>query len=114
MSLINLYTPLHNLLDKSVAFEGITPLLLRLYLATIMIPAGWNKFPRFEGIVDWFGNADYGFPFPLVLEFLATATELVGGVLILIGLATRWMSITLMATMLVAALTVHLPNGWAA
>jgi putative oxidoreductase len=48
------------------------------------------------------------------LAFLATATELVGGVLILIGLATRWMSIPLKATMLVAALTVDIPNGWAA
>jgi putative oxidoreductase len=116
MNLVNLYNPIHKTLDKSLAFEGLAPLLLRLYLAPIMIQAGWNKYLGFDGVVVWFGNADYGLglPFPLVLAFLATATELVGGVLILIGLATRWMSIPLMATMLVAALTVHLPNGWAA
>ncbi len=116
MSLLNLYNPLHKLLDKSLAFEGIAPLLLRLYLAPVMIQGGWTKYQSFEGIVDWFGNADYGLglPFPLVLAFLATAAELVGGILLLIGLATRWVSIPLMVTMLVAIFSVHWPNGWTA
>jgi putative oxidoreductase len=116
MNLINLYTPLHKLLDKSLAFEGIAPLLLRLFLAPVMIQAGWTKYQGFAGIVDWFGNADYGLglPFPLVLAFLATAAELLGGLFLLIGLATRWVSIPLMVTMLVAVFSVHWPNGWAA
>jgi len=116
MSLLNLYTPLHKLLDKSLAFEGLAPLLLRLYLAPVMIQGGWTKYQGFDGIVDWFGNADYGLglPFPFVLAFLATAAELVGGLFLLIGLATRWVSIPLMVTMLVAAFSVHWPNGWAA
>ena len=116
MSLMNLYTPLHKLLDKSLAFEGIAPFLLRLYFAPVMIQGGWTKYQGFEGIVDWFGNADYGLglPFPFVLAFLATAAELVGGMFLLIGLATRWVSIPLMVTMLVAAFSVHWPNGWAA
>ena len=97
-------------------FEGIAPLLLRLYLAPVMIQAGWNKYQSFEGIVDWFGNTDYGLglPFPLVLAFLATAAELLGGILLLLGLATRWISIPLMVTMLVAAFSVHYPHGWTA
>jgi putative oxidoreductase len=116
MSLLNLYNPLHTLLNKSLAFEGLAPLLLRLYLAPVMIQGGWTKYQGFAGIVDWFGNSDYGLglPFPLVLAFLATAAELVGGVFLLVGLATRWMSIPLMVTMLVAVFTVHWPNGWAA
>ncbi|WP_339721747.1 DoxX family protein [uncultured Paraglaciecola sp.] len=116
MNLINMYTSLHKMLDKSVAFEGIAPLLLRLYLAPVMLQAGWNKYQSFESIVDWFGNADYGLglPFPMVMAFLATATELLGGVLLIIGLATRWISIPLMVTMLVAVFSVHWPNGWAA
>jgi putative oxidoreductase len=116
MKLMDLYIPLHNLLDKSLAFNGTGPLLLRLFLAPIMIQGGWTKCQSFEGIVDWFGNADYGLdlPFPFVLAFLATAAELVGGIFLLIGLATRWVSIPLMLTMLVAAFAVHWPNGWAA
>jgi putative oxidoreductase len=116
MNIVSLYTHIHKLLNKSLAFEGIAPLLIRLYLAPIMIQAGWNKYEGFEGIVDWFGNADYGLglPFPLALAFLATAAELVGGIFLLLGLATRWVSIPLMVTMLVAASSVHWPNGWAA
>jgi putative oxidoreductase len=81
-----------------------------------MIQGGWTKYQSFEGIVDWFGNADYGLglPFPFVLAFLATAAELVGGIFLLVGLATRWVSIPLMVTMLVAVISVHWPNGWAA
>jgi putative oxidoreductase len=48
------------------------------------------------------------------LAFLATAAELVGGIFLLVGLATRWVSIPLMVTMSVAVFSVHWPNGWAA
>ena len=111
-----MYTSLHKLLEKSLVLEGIAPLLLRLYLAPVMIQAGWNKYQGLEAIVDWFGNDDYGLglPFPLVLAFLAIAAELLGGMFLLVGLATRWVSIPLMVTMLVAIFAVHWPNGWAA
>jgi putative oxidoreductase len=116
MKLMDLYMPLHKMLNKSLAFEGIAPLLLRLYLAPVMIQGGWTKYQNFAGIVDWFGNADYGLglPFPVVLAFLATAAELVGGIFLVIGFATRWVSIPLMVTMLVAMFSVHWPNGWTA
>ncbi|MTI52503.1 MAG: DoxX family protein [Alcanivorax sp.] len=64
--------------------------------------------------VAWFGNPDWGLglPFPWLLALMATATELVGGVFLLIGFATRWISVPLMITMLVAIFTVHWDNGW--
>lgn len=116
MSLLKLYRKSHSLLDKTARFEGMAPLFLRLYLAPVMIQAGWTKYQGFAGIVDWFANDDYGLglPFPMLLAFLATAAELVGGVFLLLGLATRWVSIPLMVTMLVAIFLVHWPNGWAA
>ena len=46
------------------------------------------------------------------MAFLATATELVGGFLLLFGLATRYIAVPLMITMLVAAFAVHWSNGW--
>lgn len=96
--------------------EGIAPLLMRLYLAPIMMQAGWNKFQSFDSTVAWFGNADWGLglPFPEVMVTLAAGTELIGGALLVIGLAVRWVSIPLMATMLVAAVSVHWGNGWLA
>lgn len=96
--------------------DGIPLLLLRLYLAPVMIQAGWNKASSFDSIVDWFGNDDYGLglPMPLAMAFLATAAELVGGVLLLLGALTRLVSIPLMVTMIVAMVSVHAKNGWLA
>ncbi|MER2491750.1 HvfX family Cu-binding RiPP maturation protein [Catenovulum sediminis] len=101
---------------KLSLLDGIPPLLFRLYLAPIMIQAGWNKYTNFSDIVSWFGNAEWGLglPFPILLAFLATAAELIGGILLLLGLLTRLVSIPLIITMLVAIFTVHLPNGWLA
>ncbi|MFT4994813.1 MAG: putative oxidoreductase [Paraglaciecola sp.] len=116
MKLVEYYLPVQKLLDKTLVFEGIAPLLLRLYLAPVLIQAGWNKLSHFQDTAAWFGSPDYGLglPFPVLMASLAIAAEIIGGACILIGLATRWASIPLMFTMLVAALSVHWPNGWPA
>ena len=107
---------LHDLLDKTRLFEGIAPLLLRLYLAPVLMQAGYNKLAHFEDTAAWFGNPDWGLglPMPEVMAALAAGTEFFGGFLLIVGLATRWISIPLMITMIVAALTVHIDNGWLA
>lgn len=96
--------------------DGIPLLLLRLYLAPVMIQAGWNKAMAFDNIADWFGNSQWGLglPFPELLALMATVTELGGGVLLLLGLGTRLISVPLMITMGVAMLTVHSEHGWLA
>lgn len=96
--------------------DGIPSLLIRLYLAPIMMQAGWMKFQGFDDIVAWFGNTEWGLglPFPELMAFLAASTELVGGALLVVGLFTRLISIPLMVTMVVAALTAHIQNGWLA
>ncbi|MCY7294012.1 HvfX family Cu-binding RiPP maturation protein [Alteromonas sp. a30] len=116
MNLSEKYLPLQNLLNKTNIFDGLAPLLLRLYLAPVMIQAGWNKYSAFSDTAAWFGNPDWGLglPMPGLLAALAIAAELVGGVLLLVGLATRWVAIPLMITMLVAAFSVHWENGWLA
>lgn len=94
--------------------DFLAPLLLRLFLAPIMITAGWSKVMNFDSTVAWFGNPDWGLgmPLPAVMAGLAIAAELVGGIFLLLGLATRYVAIPLMITMLVAALSVHWDNGW--
>lgn len=116
MKLVELYLPVQKMLDKTLAFEGIAPLLLRLYLAPVLIQAGWNKLNHFQDTADWFGSPDYGLglPFPVLMASLAISAEIIGGACILVGLATRWASIPLMFTMLVATFSVHWPNGWPA
>lgn len=105
-----------SLLDSTRIADGLAPLLLRLYLAPILWMAGMSKFNSFDSTVAWFGNPDWGLglPFPWLMAALATGAELLGAVALLLGVFTRWMSIPLMVTMLVAAFAVHWPNGWQA
>ncbi|MGL5667085.1 MAG: HvfX family Cu-binding RiPP maturation protein [Shewanella sp.] len=113
MSLVNLY---QKFLNVSRYGEGLTPLALRLYLAPVLMQAGYNKLAHFEDTVAWFANPDWGLglPMPTLMAALAAGTEFLGAFLLLVGLATRLISIPLMVTMLVAAFTVHWPNGWLA
>lgn len=113
MPLVSLY---QKLLNMSRYFEGLAPLALRIYLAPVLMQAGYNKLAHFDDTVAWFANPDWGLglPMPALMAGLAAGTEFFGAILLLLGLATRLISIPLMVTMLVAALTVHWPNGWLA
>jgi len=101
---------------KIQALDFLAPLALRLYLAPIMWMAGMQKLNGFDNTVAWFGNSDWGLglAFPTLLAGLATGTEVIGAVCLFLGLAVRWISIPLLLTMLIAALTVHIQNGWLA
>jgi uncharacterized membrane protein YphA (DoxX/SURF4 family) len=107
---------LQRLLDTTRGLDFLGPLALRLYLVPIFWMAGNKKLEDMDSIVQWFGNPDWGLglPFPEVMAWAATLTEVGGAVLLLIGLAVRWISIPLMVTMVVAAVTVHMQNGWLA
>ena len=105
---------LQTLLDRSRAADWLAPLALRLYLVPIFWQAGWSKLQHFGDTVAWFGADGLGLPLPALMAFLATAAELAGALSLLLGLALRWMCIPMMATMIVAALIVHLENGWLA
>jgi uncharacterized membrane protein YphA (DoxX/SURF4 family) len=89
---------------------------LRLILAPVLIAAGWEKLTG----ENWFGFQQEAFPFPFnvlppeISWFLASWTEFLGGILLLLGLGTRLIAIPLAVTMFVAAYSVHLDNGWAA
>ncbi|WP_281213459.1 DoxX family protein [Shewanella insulae] len=97
-------------------FDGIAALALRLYLAPVLMQAGYNKLSHFSDTAAWFGNAEWGLglPMPEVMVALAAGSEFVGGILLILGLATRLISIPLMVTMAVAAFSVHWKNGWLA
>jgi len=114
--MIALLNRLQDLLDGLRVVDFLAPLALRLYLAPVFWIAGMEKISGFDNIVAWFGNPDWGLglPMPLLLATLATATEVGGAVLLLIGLGVRWISVPLMVTMVVAAVTVHWQHGWQA
>ena len=114
--MIKCINKLQSILDCTRSIDFLAPLTLRLYLVPIFWMAGTKKLGAFDSTVDWFGNADYGLglPFPYLMAGAATWVEIIGAVCLLLGLAVRWISIPLMVTMAVAAVTVHLQNGWLA
>ena len=103
-------------LDSTRAVDFLGPLALRLYLAPIFWVAGTNKLDGMDNVIAWFGNPDWGLglPFPTLMAWLAVGSEVLGAIALLIGLGTRWFSIPLMVTMLVAVFSVHFKNGWQA
>jgi len=101
-------------LDATRRLDFIAPLLLRLYLVPVLWMAGSRKLQHMDATIAWFGDVEsgLGLPFPELLAWLATLTEVGGAVLLLVGLAVRWISIPLIITMLVAIFAVHWPYGW--
>jgi len=113
--------------------DFLAPLALRLYLVPVFWMAGTKKLenagldclgneagpcslrPK-QDIIDWFGNPEWGLglPLPELMAYLAAWTEYFGAILLLVGLAVRWISLPLMFTMIIAAVTVHWQNGWLA
>jgi putative oxidoreductase len=114
--IVRLAAQAQGLLDRLAGLEFVPSLLLRVYLAPIFWMAGSQKAAHFADTVEWFGNPEWGLglPFPALMAFLATGAELVGAICLVLGFALRWMCIPMMATMLVAAFTVHWQNGWLA
>ncbi|MCY4043580.1 MAG: DoxX family protein [Cellvibrionales bacterium] len=113
---MNLFTRYHQWTFKTVQWDFIALLLIRLYLIPIFWMAGMNKLTAFDSTVSWFGDPNWGLglPFPTLMVILAIGAELGGAVLLSLGLWVRLISIPLMITMAVAAVTTHLHNGWLA
>ncbi len=83
-------------------------LVLRLVLAVSFIGHGAQKFGAFGGTgIDAFAAGTltgYGFRFPLALAYVNGLTELVGGILVAVGLLTPLAATGLMAVMIDSAL----------
>ncbi|WP_250458570.1 HvfX family Cu-binding RiPP maturation protein [Microbulbifer litoralis] len=96
--------------------DWLAPLLLRLYLAPIFILSGLNKLRDIDTVAAWFGNPDggLGLPAPLLMAWLATLAELLGGIALLLGLGVRLAAIPLLVVMAVAAVSAHWQYGWSA
>ncbi len=87
--------------------------LLRAVLGIIFVYHGYLKLfvpGGFKSAVSFFAAS--GIVLPAYSALFAAAAEFLGGLLILIGLFTRWASIVLFIEMLAAFFMVHLKNGF--
>ena len=103
-------------------FAGIDLIGLWLGLLSLRILLGWDFFEsgleKLHG-ENWFADIQDRFPFPFNLVppeiswQMATWFELVGGIALLIGLGTRFFSLSLIVLTVVAIASVHWPESWA-
>ncbi len=110
--IVHLYAGLTARLNQAGSYVGL--LGLRLLLAWEFWEAGVMKYTG----ENWFINIQGDFPFPFsvvpvdISWFLATWSELLGAVALLIGLGTRFFSASLIILTLVAWASVHSGNGY--
>ena len=83
-------------------------LLLRLFVGFGLAAHGFTKFFGEHGIAGFAGFLkSLGVPSPETMAYVSAGTELVGGVLVAIGLLTRLAAVPLAFNMFVAAFTAH-------
>jgi putative oxidoreductase len=95
------------MIDKNTA--PYAALILRVALGVMFIAHALLKIVVFTvpGTVQFFESVG----FPGFLAYVTIAAELGAGLLLLAGIATRWVALATVPILLGAA-WVHLPNGW--
>jgi putative oxidoreductase len=83
-------------------------LLVRLFIGYFFFETGWAKTGNLAAMAERFTG--WGIPFPAFSAAVSAYTEMVGGALIVLGLATRLAAIPLFVNMVVAILVVNIRN----
>lgn len=96
--------------DNRYGDWGLT--VMRVVTGIVFFMHGWTKVFvwGFEGTAA--GFAQMGIPLAGIAGPFVGLLELLGGLALVAGLATRWISIPLAVTMLVAIVQVHLAAGF--
>jgi len=91
--------------------SGFAPLVLRVVVGLIFAMHGWQKLAGgVDGVAGFLGTL--GFPLPMLMAVLLIAAELGGGILLILGVLTHWVSKILALVALIALLTVHATKGF--
>lgn len=105
----NLYIEVARLLNYLRSFAL---LLARLTIAYGFFNPAMMKFADISATAEWFGKM--GIPLPTLNAYMAATTEMLGVILLTLGLFTRIISAPLIVVMIVAITTVHIGNGFSA
>jgi len=86
-------------------------LILRVAAGLIFLPHGWSKVAGEGGAGAFAADIAANYHLPAFLGYVAAWSEVVGGVLLILGLLTRLDAILLACTMFVATFIVQLPDA---
>jgi putative oxidoreductase len=91
---------------------GLGIAIVRIVFGIILVVSGAMKFINgIGGFAGFVGQV--GFPAPEIVAPLIAILELVGGALVLLGLATRWLAILFIVEFIVTTFVIKLPRtGW--
>lgn len=111
-----------NAVVRAIAPPSLTQLVLRFGLAVPFWRSGVNKWDGFLQLNDvaillfssefqlHLPGGPYSFPAPAVMAFAAGSAEILLPILLVLGLATRFAAVGLLAMTVIVQLTV--PDGW--
>ena len=99
-----------NTLEKLSTLKDIPLITIRLVLAFGFFTPAMAKIEDVNAIASWFESINI--PAPTLNAYLASYAECLGVFLLTLGLATRFITIPLIITMIVAIKTIHFGNGF--
>jgi putative oxidoreductase len=88
--------------------EPLGPTLARLTVGLVFIGTGWGKLHTLPDVTAYF--ASLHIPAPGLNARVAASTEFFGGILVLVGLATRLAALPMAFTMVIALVTAKAPD----
>ncbi len=88
--------------------HNVGVLLVRLAVGIVFIHAGWLKLQAIDMVVAGFAAGGI----PAWLAYFVSYAEFICGILLIVGIFVRYAGIILSIIMIVAALKVHLVNGY--
>jgi putative oxidoreductase len=86
----------------------LPPLAARVAVGLVFVTAGWGKLHNLANVVEFFRSL--GIPAPELQAPFVAAVELFGGLLLVLGLGTRFVAVPLACTMIVAIATALWPD----
>ena len=87
-------------------FAWAAPLAVRIVVGWVFLWSGWEKLHALPRMIQNF--RDWGIPAPEILTPLASGIEFVGGLMLLVGLLTRFAAVPLRVVMVVAIVAAKL------
>lgn len=91
---------------------AVASIMLRVVTALLLAAHGGIRL--YSGTVNGFGEflASKGFPAGAATAWTLTIVEIIGGLLLALGILRQWLALFFMSELLMGIILVHAANGW--